>query len=224
MRIDRDHREKMGNNKLGNNKIDHKKVIDKKNTNESSKTLDCHEAALQFLSRRDRSTHEVRQHLTAKGFDREAIKDELETLKDFRYLDDVRYCENYFRYAIAKGRGPGRITAELKEKGIDSALIQDFVNKSFDKDAEKEAAMKEAQKILRSRQSFGTMVSIGCGNREDHMGGYEEEALDCCECGEEARTEIDDKTVAKIGRKLASLGYRADVIYDIMGRIRKSEE
>ena len=209
MTIDRDHHEKMGINKLGNNKmdnnkmdnnkIDHKKVIDKKNTNESSKTLDCHEAALQFLSRRDRSTHEVKLHLTAKSFDREEIKEELETLKDFRYLDDERYCENYFRYAIAKGRGPGRITAELKEKGIDSALIQDFVNKSFDKDAEKEAAMKEAQKILRSRQSFG-------------------------ESGEEACAEIDDKTVAKIGRKLASLGYRTDVIYDIMGQIRKSEE
>lgn len=182
--------------KMDNNKIDNEKMINKKNTNESSKILDCHETALQFLNRRDRSTHEVRQHLTAKGFDREEIKDELETLKDFRYLDDERYCENYFRYAIAKGRGPGRITAELKEKGIDSSLIQDFVNKNFDKDAEKAAAMSEAQKILRSRQAFG----------------------------EEARTEIDDKTVAKIGRKLASLGYRSDVIYDIMGRIRKSEE
>lgn len=219
MRTDRDH-----NDKMGNTEIDNEKNINNKNTKEKRKTLDCHETTLQFLNRRDRSTHEVRQHLTAKGFDREEIKDELETLKDFRYLDDERYCENYFRYAVAKGRGPGRITAELKEKGLDSSLIQDFVNKSFDRDAEKEAAMREAQKILRSKQSFGTTKGIGYGNREDHTAGYESEEEEAFGYGGEAQSEIDDKTIAKIGRKLASLGYRIDVIYDIMGRIRKSEE
>ncbi|HML38808.1 MAG TPA: regulatory protein RecX [Bacillota bacterium] len=32
----------------------------------------------------------------------------------------------------------------------------------------------------------------------------------------------DEKTIAKIGRKLASSGYHTDIIYDVIGRIRKS--
>lgn len=34
--------------------------------------------------------------------------------------------------------------------------------------------------------------------------------------------ELNEKTLAKIGRKLHSLGYHSDVIYDLLGKLRKS--
>ncbi len=34
----------------------------------------------------------------------------------------------------------------------------------------------------------------------------------------------DEKVLAKIGRRLASLGYHTDIIYDILGQLRKSED
>ncbi len=34
----------------------------------------------------------------------------------------------------------------------------------------------------------------------------------------------DEKVLAKIGRRLASLGYHTDIIYDILGQLRKAED
>ncbi|MEL7655487.1 MAG: regulatory protein RecX [Bacillota bacterium] len=147
---------------------------------------DCHDTALSYLEHRERSAYEVMSHLKSKGFQDQEIEDELQSLKELHYVDDERYCEAYIRYGKGKGRGPVRLQFELKEKGIDSGLIQNSLEESFDRSSEKEAALKEASKLL----------------------GYQ--------------TEPDEKTIAKIGRKLASLGYHTEIIYDVIGQIRKS--
>ncbi len=156
---------------------------------------DCHDTALSYLEHRERSTYEVKSHLISKGFQQEEIEMELNDLKELRYVDDIRYCSVYIRYGIGKGRGPVRLQMELKEKGIDAALIKDAILESFTRQTEREAAMKEARKLLDR------------GVRQ-----------------EDERMRPDEKTIAKIGRKLASLGYHTDIIYDIIGQIRKSGE
>jgi regulatory protein len=147
---------------------------------------DCRETALRFLEHREKSTFEVRSHLIIKGFLEEEIEKELQFLTELRYLDDERYCSDYVRYGISKGRGPVRLQHELSEKGIDSALIRDALEVTFDRNTEREAAMQEARKLLKQ-------VS-----------------------------EMDEKNLAKVGRKLHSLGYHSDVIYDLLGKLRKS--
>ncbi len=149
---------------------------------------DCHDTALRFLEHRERSAYEVRTHLAAKGFQEKEIEEELHDLEELHYVDDARFCSSYIRYAMGKGRGPVRLQFELREKGIDVARIQEALRESFDRRTEKDAALKEARKLL--------------------------------ERGEGA---ADEKTTAKIGRKLASLGYHTDVIYEILGQLRKAE-
>ncbi|QOX63274.1 regulatory protein RecX [Anoxybacterium hadale] len=197
--------------------IERKRIEKNKENNGSQKisSFDCRDTALLFLNRRDRSVHEVRQHLASRDFDREEIDVAIAELIELGYLDDFRYCENYLRYAMGKGRGPGRVAAELKDKGLDPALIQEIVKEGFGKDAEKEAAMKEAQKILHAKSSFYAAAEL-------INSGSNGESFD--EGGENIPREIDDKTIAKIGRRLSSLGYRTDVIYDIMSRIRKKSD
>lgn len=151
---------------------------------------DCHDTALRYLEHRERSRYEVRTHLVSKGFQEQEIEDELHDLQELHYVDDARYCSNYIRYGMGKGRGPVRLQHELKEKGIDSSMIQEALAESIDRQSEKEAAMKEAGKILMQGQDDA----------------------------------VSDKTMAKIGRKLASLGYHTDVIYDVIGQVRKSRE
>lgn len=156
---------------------------------------DCHDTALSYLEHRERSAFEVKSHLISKGFQVEEIEEELNYLKELRFVDDIRYCSAYVRYGIGKGRGPVRLQMELSEKGIDAALIKDAIVESFTRRTEREAAMKEARKLLER------------GVRQ-----------------EEEQTEPDEKTIAKIGRKLASLGYHTEIIYDIIGQIRQSGE
>lgn len=158
----------------------------------------CHETALNYLEHRDRSAYEVVSYLISKGFLQDEIDEELEYLKDLNYVDNMRYCEDYFQYAMRKGRGPVRIRLELKEKGIEEDLIQHTLEVYFDNETEKKAALNEAVKLLER-----TNVS-DCGAGEEKI--------------------IDEKTLAKIGRRLASLGYHGDVIYDIIGQMRKSEQ
>lgn len=147
---------------------------------------DCHDTALSHLEHRARSAFELKAHLKSKGFQEQEIEEELEYLKELRYVDDARYCEDFIRYGMGKGRGPTRLQFELKEKGIDMDLVRQTIEENFDRQSEKEAAMKEAKKIL------------------------------------PPGIDPDEKILAKIGRKLASLGYHTDIIYDIIGQLRKS--
>lgn len=149
---------------------------------------DCHATALRYLEHRERSIYEVRTHLLSKGFQEHEIEEELQDLQALHYVDDVRYCSNYIRYGMGKGRGPIRLQLELKEKGIEISLIQEAIEESIDRQTEKDAAMKEAGKILRQGEA------------------------------------MSEKIMARIGRKLASLGYHTDVIYDVIGQLRKSQE
>ena len=150
---------------------------------------DCRETALSFLEHRERSAFEVKSHLIFKGFPEEEIEEELQNLKELRYIDDVRYCSDYIRYGAGKGRGPVRLQAELAEKGIDTVLIQEALAERFDRQTEKEAAMKEAVKLLAGREPDGRP---------------------------------DEKTLAKIGRRLNAMGYHADVIYGVIRKIKSA--
>ena len=146
---------------------------------------DCHNTALSYLEHRDRSTYEVKAHLISKGFQEDEIEAELICLKELRYVDDARYCVDYMRYGMSKGRGPVRLQHELREKGIDAELIQASLEEHFSRDAEHEAALKEAGKILRADER------------------------------------PDEKMLSKIGRRLSAQGYHSQVIYDVIGKVRK---
>lgn len=163
---------------------------------------DCRETALSFLEHRERSAYEVRTHLASKGFQEKEIEEELRFLQELHYVDDGRYCSAYIEYGIRKGRGPVRLQRELAEKGINAAMIRQAMEENFDRQTEKDMAMQEAQKLLRR----GAGPTVAASGEQD----------------EESDGRPDEKTVAKIGRKLASLGYHTDIIYDVIGRIRKS--
>ncbi len=166
---------------------------------------DCRETALRYLEHRERSVYEVKSHLISRGFKQEEIEEELRYLKDLRYVDDARYCLDYISYGIGKGRGPVRLQFELAEKGIETALIQEALEERLDRRTERAAAMKEAEKVLRQHEDRDFSTGAGAG----------------AESGDEPPGP-EEKTVAKIGRKLAALGYHTEVIYDIIGQIRKT--
>ncbi|MBR5229329.1 MAG: regulatory protein RecX, partial [Firmicutes bacterium] len=80
--------------------------------------------ALKKLGSRMRTEKEIADHLRSLDFSAEDVKDAVDFLKEYRYLDDSRYCRAYYTYARAKGRAKYRIIRELEQKGITPAVAR----------------------------------------------------------------------------------------------------
>lgn len=158
---------------------------------------DCRETALRFLDRRARTAYEVKSHLLSRGFSEEEAAETLRYLQELGYLDDAGYCREYIRYGMGKGRGPVRLQSELADKGIGAALIRSLLEEDYSRQSEKEAAMRVAYRALKGDTATGGEPDLEKAGRPD------------------------EKTIARIGRKLASLGYHTEVIYEVIGRLRR---
>jgi regulatory protein len=86
---------------------------------------DVRKQALNMLARREHSGAELRAKLAAKGFPSDIIDDAVSDLYHSGWLSDERFVEAYIRVRADRGYGPVRIRAELKERGVDDALILD---------------------------------------------------------------------------------------------------
>lgn len=154
--------------------------------------MNIREVALKYIEHREKTVLEMQNHLLDKGFKMEEIKDTIEYLLESKYLDDLRYCEEYVRYALGKRRGMKRIKKELTLAGINEFDLMDGIAAYEDSEAvdcdilQKEAALIEADKIVGTKK-------------------------------------IDDKLIAKVGRRLTSLGYDSDIIYEIVGRYMRNQ-
>ena len=157
------------------------------------------EAAMRKLAARMRTEQEIRDFLRRAEYNAEETEAAVKELKSYGYLNDERYCGEYFRYAKARGKADRRIVQELVQKGIDAETARNVMEDLRDEAAaagderpdDRAAALMIGRKMLR-------------GQRED---------------GKKA----DDKFLARVGRRLAGLGYDSRVIYDVLGKLRQDE-
>jgi regulatory protein len=84
----------------------------------------AHSAAVALLARRDHASAELRERLAGQGFEPRAVAEALAALAAQGTLDDARYAQNYVAYHAARGRGPIRIGAELRARGLPPELIE----------------------------------------------------------------------------------------------------
>ena len=83
------------------------------------------EKALQLLSRRPHSCHEVRAKLMEKGEEEAVADDVVEWLVGQGFLDDARFAGMVVRHYAAKNYGAGRIREELRRRGLPRELWED---------------------------------------------------------------------------------------------------
>ena len=76
-----------------------------------------------MLSRREHSTRQVASGLRERGFAEALIEALLEELQSEHLLDDERYAVQFVRARATRGQGPRRIRMELKEAGVEEALV-----------------------------------------------------------------------------------------------------
>ena len=80
--------------------------------------------ALDLVSRREHSRHELRQKLSKRFPETSPIIEEaLDKLVLNNILDDERFVEMYLNARARKGFGPKKIEMELYSKKVDSMLI-----------------------------------------------------------------------------------------------------
>lgn len=84
------------------------------------------DSALQFLGYRARSRVELRRRLQQKGYDVELIEETLVALDRNGLINDAEFSQSWVRARTgSKPMGPNRLAAELRQKGIDRAVIDE---------------------------------------------------------------------------------------------------
>ena len=84
---------------------------------------------MNYLARREHSVKELTHKLSKAGFEFNDIKVTLSRLTEQDLQSDQRFAENYTRYRSDRGFGSQWIRQELKQRGIDSELINDIFEK-----------------------------------------------------------------------------------------------
>ena len=152
------------------------------------------ETAARKLSSRSMTCRELENYLLGKGYSPEETKEVIQYFLDLSYLDDRRYCTEYFRYAFGKNRSKSRAFAELRQKGVDGSVIEadydDYLDEEDDVTSEHEKAKAEAEKVL-------------------------------LQAGLEPEDPVPEKVRGRVARRLSGLGFGSSVIIEILDGFRR---
>jgi len=84
--------------------------------------------AMDFLARREYSVFELKEKLTDRGFDSNTIRIVVDKLQAENLVNDERFCESLTRSRANRGFGPLRILRDLRQRGVDQAIIDAAVD------------------------------------------------------------------------------------------------
>lgn len=153
----------------------------------------AYDAACGKLSYRMRTEKEIWDCLKSAGYGKEEIRQAIDELKAYGYIDDAKYCEEYFKYAKRKSKADARILQELVQKGIPAELARNAIE-----DAKEQGECE-----------FGDDRSVAMGL-----------ALKMAEAQTGEGKPADDKFFARVARRLSAKGFAAGVIYSVISQLR----
>ena len=84
--------------------------------------------ALELLARREHSCLELARKLKQRGFAANLTSEVLIALEHEDLISEDRFTESFVHGRIQRGKGPLRIRAELRERGIADSLIARYLN------------------------------------------------------------------------------------------------
>lgn len=105
-------------------------------------------AAVDLLSRRDYSRHELWRKLSPKAASAEELESVLDDLASRNWQSDERFASMFVRTRTSRGIGPRRLQQELRDKGVDSGT-SDSALETVEHDWN-EKALEVARKKARS--------------------------------------------------------------------------
>ncbi|MEY5130067.1 MAG: recombination regulator RecX [Bacteroidota bacterium] len=113
--------------------------------------INAKKVGLSFATYALRTEKQVRLKLRDSGFGELIIVQVIDFLKDFNYLSDEVFAENFIKAKInRKYYGYLRLKRELSEKGIHEHIINSYLPKFYTQDIALDTARKSAERKLRS--------------------------------------------------------------------------
>ncbi len=112
--------------------------------------------SLKLLKFRARSFKEIEKKLREKGFSEIEIKDAIEKLKDYGYVNELEDAINYVRAKCKRGWSKKKIYIELNKRGYSNEIIQNAL-KSYD---ENEVILKLKREILRKNLNKERVIKL----------------------------------------------------------------
>lgn len=136
--------------------------------------------AVGYLAARDRTSRQVRDFLQRKGVSRTQIEQIVRRLSQLGYLNDRAYAERWIAgRLISRPMGRERLKAELTEKGIDPAVIENLLchlpdemtlaRSALDSLRRTKREMTPIQMVRRLRQRGFDHETIRCMMGEDRL-------------------------------------------------------
>jgi len=134
--------------------------------------------ALNLLSRRERTEHQVRTALEAEGIDNPASMDYIvETLKGKKLLDDRRFASEMIDFRLRHNpAGPALLRRKLSAAGVPSEITDGLLTEAFPPGEEERIALELAvERLVRTGLAGGPDGPAGRAGREKaarRLGGY----------------------------------------------------
>ena len=114
---------------------------------EKSELNSAFERAVGYLSKAPRAKKEIYRYLADKGYDKSIIDKTIDKLTAYHYIDDYLYAQSYVK-SKSKKYGSFRLSAELRQKGIEQAVIDELLAEGGE-----DNILEIAQKYLKSHKS-----------------------------------------------------------------------
>lgn len=109
----------------------------------------CFNRSLSLLAKVMKTEKQLRDFLKEKKYPEICIDNAIEKLKDYNYINDEVFCENYVGFYLDK-KSKRQIKFELMQKGVNSELVDNVVQKLND-ESEMKVCLKYAEKFIKNR-------------------------------------------------------------------------
>lgn len=110
------------------------------------------DAAYRYLARSPRSRTEVEHRLWEKNYPEPVIRQVIQRLEEYRYLDDQAFARQWARDRLIRRHwGPARLRVELQRKGIAKEWIEEALRELFNEKGEEAVAMEFVAQRLKGR-------------------------------------------------------------------------
>lgn len=124
-----------------NEEVDKEKLIEIAKVENLSK---CKDSALKTIERSYKTEKEIRDKLLNKEFDEETVEKTINFLKEYTFIDDLKFTKMYVKDRI-RTQGRNKIKYALIQKGVNKYLV-DEVLEELDRNDEEERALLICEK------------------------------------------------------------------------------
>ena len=106
--------------------------------------------AFSFLGYKPRTEKELKKKLKEKKISEQNIEKTLNTLKEFKFLDDNQYAKMFLEEKLNyKPAGKRLISMKLAEKGIKKEVIENVISSQYSEEKEKKKAKELLAKYIK---------------------------------------------------------------------------